>query len=692
MNKFKPFIYGAKNDDVPDCYNRVRYIRDCCKVLSDLSKTDKDFLNKSVDNDLSKSLKEFRLSDVARCYRSPYGTNGDLSILNQTIDDLIQIHDFIDSKRKEWFEQFKKIIEQARDKQSTIRQTMTELKDNYEKAQRKLETADANLKKFQTRSDRLTLANFDERLRELEDIRCECEQSRTLSRDLYATETYKTASDEHSITVKLFYQYLYEENQFYNNISRYLSSKMPDIEQRLENDELIPLFGYDLVKHCSKRKDTLIAYPIEISIRLLENCLNEEGLFRIAPSQVKQKKFVAELNLQTIDRGTTLNELNYDPHVPASTLKQYLRELPDCLLTTALLPQWNEIISLSSEQARLQRIGQLINKLPEINYQNLCYLVNFLARVAEYSSENKMTPSNLAICIGCSILYGKDQSYSQNQTISNSYTAASIILELMIIHHKQLFNSYYQQEQTSKSFKSQPDIIPTEFHSKSRNDSNENLLDVQNISVYTQPSPGTRRKNKAPRPPPLSSFNQQTSVEQINCENVSSDLNSNDQTSNECLTESSPQSNQIKKLCKRFAGVTSSLSFSPTDKTHRRTSSDGAQLDRPGAPPPLPPLNIVGCAPIVQPRPKHSYLLSKTNNEQRISSGTEDKTVENETSTDLSTDSTSTTNDGVNVGKLISQINNRMAAGKLPNTQTNNNRNSSFRNSTLSSPGDTTDF
>ncbi|CAF4191237.1 unnamed protein product, partial [Rotaria sordida] len=123
------------SDDVPDCYNRVRYIPDSCK------------LNKSIDNDVSKSLKEFRLSDVARCYRSPYRTNGALSILNQTIDDLIQIHNFIDSKRKEWLEQFKKIIEQARDKQSTIRQTMTELRDNYEKAQRKLETADANLKK-----------------------------------------------------------------------------------------------------------------------------------------------------------------------------------------------------------------------------------------------------------------------------------------------------------------------------------------------------------------------------------------------------------------------------------------------------------------------------------------------------------------------------------------------------------------
>ncbi|CAF1012879.1 unnamed protein product [Rotaria sordida] len=36
---------------------------------------------------------------------------------------------------------------ETRDKQSTIRQTMTELRDNYEKAQRKLERADANLKK-----------------------------------------------------------------------------------------------------------------------------------------------------------------------------------------------------------------------------------------------------------------------------------------------------------------------------------------------------------------------------------------------------------------------------------------------------------------------------------------------------------------------------------------------------------------
>ncbi|CAF5105809.1 unnamed protein product, partial [Rotaria sp. Silwood1] len=92
----------------------------------------------------------------------------------------------------------------------------------------------------------------------------------------------------------------------------------------------------------------------------------------------------------------------------------------------------------SGEQARLQRIAQLINNLP-------------------------------------------DQSSSQ-QSISNSYAVASTILELMIIHHKQLFKSSSQQEQTSKSFKY-----------------------MQSTPGYPQPAPGTHRKNKAPPPPTSSS-------------------------------------------------------------------------------------------------------------------------------------------------------------------------------------------
>ncbi|CAF3871525.1 unnamed protein product, partial [Rotaria sp. Silwood1] len=62
---------------------------------------------------------------------------------------------------------------------------------------------------------------------------------------------------------------------------------------------------------------------------------------------------------------------------------------------------------------------------------------------------------------------------------------------------------------------------------KSQSVSNENLLDIQSTSGYPQPAPGTHRKNKAPRPPTSSSINQQTSVEQVNYENISSDFNLN---------------------------------------------------------------------------------------------------------------------------------------------------------------------
>ena len=37
--------FSFRNDDVPDCYNRVRYIRESCKVLGDLWKSDKDFVS-----------------------------------------------------------------------------------------------------------------------------------------------------------------------------------------------------------------------------------------------------------------------------------------------------------------------------------------------------------------------------------------------------------------------------------------------------------------------------------------------------------------------------------------------------------------------------------------------------------------------------------------------------------------------
>ena len=243
--------------------------------------------------------------------------------------------------------------------------------------------------RFQSRSDRITIGNFDEKSRELEEIRYECEMNRTSTRDQYSAEIYQFASEEYSITKQIFSQYLFEQNSFYHQISKYFQSKIPQIESRLNDEEFIPVFGSDLMKHCSRREDQqYIAYPIQICVHLLNDHLNEEGLFRQVPSLTKQKKFLAQLNLQLIDKTTTLNELSLDPHVPASALKLYLRELPNCLLTNQLFLQWNQIPSIKSflfssflvissvrlfsdEQIRLQRIKELLDQLPSIHLINL---------------------------------------------------------------------------------------------------------------------------------------------------------------------------------------------------------------------------------------------------------------------------------------------------------------------------------
>jgi hypothetical protein len=71
-----------------------------------------------------------------------------------------------------------------------------------------------------------------------------------------------------------------------------------------------------------------------------------------------------------------------------------------------------------------------------------------------------MTASNLGICIGCSLLYPKDQSASTPASLS--YTnSSSLIVELMITNHKLLFPSNDQQETPKLLYQMQPDLIPT---------------------------------------------------------------------------------------------------------------------------------------------------------------------------------------------------------------------------------------
>jgi len=117
------------------------------------------------------------------------------------------------------------------------------------------------------------------------------------------------------------------------------------------------------------------------------NGLMTQGLFRIQASYD-----------DVFDLRSQLEEENFDvvvkdPHVPASLLKTWLRDIYDPIIPPYLYSQFIE------NRTDITAISRLIDKLPTINKSALLYLITFFKKVAQESSTNLMTEKNLAIVI-----------------------------------------------------------------------------------------------------------------------------------------------------------------------------------------------------------------------------------------------------------------------------------------------------
>ncbi|KFZ53942.1 SH3 domain-binding protein 1, partial [Antrostomus carolinensis] len=114
---------------------------------------------------------------------------------------------------------------------------------------------------------------------------------------------------------------------------------------------------------------------------------------------------------------TLLPKLQYPTPLPSSphpqglfrlaagALKSYLRELPQPLMTFELYNEWVKVASLKDIDSRVQSLQDTCSRLPRENYNNLRYLIKFLAKRAEHQELNKMTPSNIAIVLGPNLLW-----------------------------------------------------------------------------------------------------------------------------------------------------------------------------------------------------------------------------------------------------------------------------------------------
>ncbi|KAE8446927.1 hypothetical protein EG329_011558 [Mollisiaceae sp. DMI_Dod_QoI] len=127
-----------------------------------------------------------------------------------------------------------------------------------------------------------------------------------------------------------------------------------------------------------------------------KNAANEEGIFRLSGSSVVIKALKERFNNEG-DINLVTDDQYYDIHAVASLLKQYLRELPQTILTRELHLEFVAVTELNDMDEKISALNGLVHRLPRANNALLRYLSGFLINIVNNSDRNKMTVRNVGI-------------------------------------------------------------------------------------------------------------------------------------------------------------------------------------------------------------------------------------------------------------------------------------------------------
>ncbi|NXJ60944.1 RHG17 protein, partial [Rostratula benghalensis] len=283
-------------------------------------------------------------------------------------------------------------------------------------------------------------------------------------KDQLAADMYNFVSKEGEYA-KCFVTLLEAQADYHRKALAVIEKVLPEIQAHQDKWTEKPAFGTPLEEHL-KRSGREIAVPIEACVMmLLETGMKEEGLFRIAAGASKLKKLKAALDCST----SQLDEFYSDPHAVAGALKSYLRELPEPLMTYGLYEEWTQAANIQDQDKKLQELWRICNRLPKHYHANFryflllnyffsfCrYLIKFLAKLAQNSDVNKMTPSNVAIVLGPNLLWAKNEGSLAEMAAATSVHVVAVIEP--IIQHADWFFPGDQDFNVSGAFVAVPAV------------------------------------------------------------------------------------------------------------------------------------------------------------------------------------------------------------------------------------------
>ncbi|XP_031698780.1 rho GTPase-activating protein 44-like [Anarrhichthys ocellatus] len=217
------------------------------------------------------------------------------------------------------------------------------------------------------------IPNIQKQRKHLAKLVLDMDSARTrmeICRDQLSADMYSFVAKE--IDYASYFQTLIEVQAEYHRKSlELLQSVLPQIKAHQETWVEKPCYGKPLEEHLAlSGRD--IAFPIEACVTMLLECgMQEEGLFRVAPSASKLKKLKASLDCGVLD----VQEYSADPHAIAGTPPS-----PSCTHLNLFFC-----------------------------FCIFRYLIKFLSKLTEDQDVNKMTPGNIAIVLGPNLLWMHDE-------------------------------------------------------------------------------------------------------------------------------------------------------------------------------------------------------------------------------------------------------------------------------------------
>ncbi|NWW68772.1 RHG10 protein, partial [Ifrita kowaldi] len=182
--------------------------------------------------------------------------------------------------------------------------------------------------------------------------------------------------------------------------------------------------GFTIIKKCISAVET--------------RGINDQGLYRVVGVSSKVQRLLSLLmDSKTCSEVDLENSVDWEVKTITSAMKQYLRSLPEPLMTYELHGEFIVPAKSGSPESRVNAVHFLVHKLPEKNKEMLEILMKHLANVSKHAKRNLMTVANLGVVFGPTLMRPQEETVAAIMDLKFQ----NIVVEILIENHEKIFKT-----------------------------------------------------------------------------------------------------------------------------------------------------------------------------------------------------------------------------------------------------------